>query len=398
MHARNRFAVVVVTALCCFTSVSTANAQVVDDITGFVKLGGTAVDIPGTTLNITNEYPNALIIEELNMDAIGFNFVNNPLEDEGIDPDGDGDIGTTIFERNSHIFYFQRNNSSFVFNRHEALDLSFNFQMDATHATPRKEAGFFFDLGGGGSQQAQFIATSNDELFGTGPGEITAFAGIPFYNFSSAPADYNDNGATDAADYTIWRDTLGTMDDGVDPPEDMRANGDNEGASQDLIDQADYDIWKENYGAQGINFGLGQSIFMRLIYSPPVTDPLIPFDPGDPGANVLEPGTMEYIISVNDGPQTTSGALDFANDHQGFPDGTFIGARVQYQGFPNNAPFPPREVDSARVSFTNFDLNGPDPGIGVVAGVPEPHAMGLVAIGAGLVVLCRGRRRSHGLV
>jgi hypothetical protein len=58
---------------------------------------------------------------------------------------------------------------------------------------------------------------------------------------TGAAGDYNDNGVVDAADYTIWRDTLGSTSD-------LRANGDNMGASAGLIDQADYDIWKMNFG------------------------------------------------------------------------------------------------------------------------------------------------------
>jgi uncharacterized protein YkwD len=59
--------------------------------------------------------------------------------------------------------------------------------------------------------------------------------------------DYNGNGIVDAADYTVWRDTLGSTSD-------LRANGDNTGASAGKIDQADYTIWKSNFGA---HFGSG---------------------------------------------------------------------------------------------------------------------------------------------
>jgi formylglycine-generating enzyme required for sulfatase activity len=55
------------------------------------------------------------------------------------------------------------------------------------------------------------------------------------------PGDYNTDGAVDAADYTIWRDTLGSF-------EDLRANGDDTGASQGYIDEADYNVWKANFG------------------------------------------------------------------------------------------------------------------------------------------------------
>lgn len=56
--------------------------------------------------------------------------------------------------------------------------------------------------------------------------------------------DYNLNATVDAADYVIWRDTLGSTTD-------FRANGTNEGASLDLIDQADYDYWKARFGDAG---------------------------------------------------------------------------------------------------------------------------------------------------
>jgi hypothetical protein len=53
--------------------------------------------------------------------------------------------------------------------------------------------------------------------------------------------DYNTDGIVDAADYTVWRNTLGQNDIG-DMGED--ADGDASGT----IRQADYDIWKAHYG------------------------------------------------------------------------------------------------------------------------------------------------------
>ena len=63
--------------------------------------------------------------------------------------------------------------------------------------------------------------------------------------------DYNGNGIVDAADYTIWRDTLGSTTD-------LRVNGDTTGASATVIDQADYTFWKSHFGAtSGAGSGLG---------------------------------------------------------------------------------------------------------------------------------------------
>jgi len=54
--------------------------------------------------------------------------------------------------------------------------------------------------------------------------------------------DYNGDGTVDAADYTVWRNSLGQTGIG------LAADGDNTGASAGRIDQADYAVWKSNYG------------------------------------------------------------------------------------------------------------------------------------------------------
>jgi T5SS/PEP-CTERM-associated repeat protein len=50
--------------------------------------------------------------------------------------------------------------------------------------------------------------------------------------------DYNRNGTVDAADYTVWRNTLGQMGAG------LAADGDDDG----MITQMDYTVWKSHYG------------------------------------------------------------------------------------------------------------------------------------------------------
>jgi len=51
--------------------------------------------------------------------------------------------------------------------------------------------------------------------------------------------DFNDDGFVDAADYTVWRDTLGQSGAG------LAADADKNGVINDL----DYDLWKANFGA-----------------------------------------------------------------------------------------------------------------------------------------------------
>jgi hypothetical protein len=50
--------------------------------------------------------------------------------------------------------------------------------------------------------------------------------------------DYNGNGIVDAADYTVWRDSLGQTGAGM--PAD--------GSGNNVVDQADYDLWKQHFG------------------------------------------------------------------------------------------------------------------------------------------------------
>jgi hypothetical protein len=52
------------------------------------------------------------------------------------------------------------------------------------------------------------------------------------------PGDYNQNGVVDAADYVVWRSTLGER--GLSLAAD--GNGNNE------IDTGDYDVWRAHFG------------------------------------------------------------------------------------------------------------------------------------------------------
>ena len=56
--------------------------------------------------------------------------------------------------------------------------------------------------------------------------------------------DYNNNGAVDAADYVVWRNTLGST---TEPAAD--GNHDNK------IDAADYAIWRSNFGRASTGSG-----------------------------------------------------------------------------------------------------------------------------------------------
>jgi hypothetical protein len=73
------------------------------------------------------------------------------------------------------------------------------------------------------------------------------------------PGDYNYDGTVDAADYTVWRDTLGSMTN-------LAADGDGDG----MVDQGDFDFWKSRFtAATGAGAGSGAAVpepaTMRLL-------------------------------------------------------------------------------------------------------------------------------------
>lgn len=55
--------------------------------------------------------------------------------------------------------------------------------------------------------------------------------------------DYNGDGVVDAADYTVWRDNLGSGPDG-----DGTTTGDLLGVPDGVVDESDYDYWAQQYG------------------------------------------------------------------------------------------------------------------------------------------------------
>jgi hypothetical protein len=65
-------------------------------------------------------------------------------------------------------------------------------------------------------------------------------------SFHTLKGDYSDNGVVDAADYTVWRDSLGSTTS-------LAADGNRNGA----IDSGDYDAWKMQFGQSSAGSGAG---------------------------------------------------------------------------------------------------------------------------------------------
>jgi hypothetical protein len=344
-------------------------------------------DMPGTTLNHPFFESITPIPSQYVIDETGITGAFPPVTE----PDG-------VFERNEHVARFATNGETVngqatghKFQRRESWDIAFDMKIESPNVAPRKEAGLYFKSSVG---NALFLATTNATHYGPGPGEITTIFDnvIPAFSFSGGGGplgDYSLNGVVDASDYVIWRDTLGSTTD-------FRANGNNEGASMDLIDQADYDTWAGAFGSGSpsnvANYAVGDTLRMRLIYTPPVLfDEMLPDVADD--LNVMTPGKMEYRISTNGGPVLSSGELDFANAWQGLPKDTLIMLRVQNLGTAAVVN------DSSKVTFSSFDFNGDAPGSGFGAGaglagnVPEPSSVVLLGIALGMIGV--GRRGSR---
>lgn len=65
------------------------------------------------------------------------------------------------------------------------------------------------------------------------------------YLVPTLAADFNANGAVDAADYVAYRHSLGATGTG------LFADGDNNGT----VDPGDYDLWRSNFGESGASSG-----------------------------------------------------------------------------------------------------------------------------------------------
>jgi T5SS/PEP-CTERM-associated repeat protein len=75
--------------------------------------------------------------------------------------------------------------------------------------------------------------------YGTGSAFDSTQVTLSGFQAVALPGDYNHNGIVDAADYTVWRDSLGSTGAGL--AADGNING--------VIDAGDYAVWKSHFGA-----------------------------------------------------------------------------------------------------------------------------------------------------
>ena len=187
-----------------------------------------------------------------------------------------------------------------------------------------------------------------------------------------AVADYNDDGTVNAADYSVWRDSLGEV---VATPGDG-ADGDSSGT----IDNGDFDLWKTEFGSSGTGDGIvklsdigeGWHRYSATITPTSVTVELDLFRngvnevTGQPGVDA----SATYGVQLADDPANPGVLAAFNSLRIGPPSGI----SGNYEAVVDN------------VFLTVVDV---PPGSGMSAGaVPEPAAILLsvcAAIGLGLV-------------
>lgn len=93
------------------------------------------------------------------------------------------------------------------------------------------------------SATLNYAFAGTDSLGRAGDGNDLA---ITLSRIGGPLGDCNGNGIVDAADYSVWRDSLGSMTQ-------LAADGNHNGK----IDAADYDVWKTNFGVVGLGAGAG---------------------------------------------------------------------------------------------------------------------------------------------
>ena len=98
---------------------------------------------------------------------------------------------------------------------------------------------FGFDLSGWRLWYAQGISLDGQTIVGVGKNPTGQQEGwVAHVGPTSITGDYNQNGVVDAADYVVWRDSVGQVG------EALVADGDGSGA----VDTGDYEVWRAHFG------------------------------------------------------------------------------------------------------------------------------------------------------
>ena len=207
-----------------------------------------------------------------------------------------------------------------------------------------------------------------------GPNSGAGSVVLDYYEIESVnavqPADFNNNGTVDAADYTVWRNNLGLMDTATRATGDANGDGD--------VTPADYAAWKTAFGS--VSGGSGTSLnpagwnsLDDKNYDPNGALSINNWTEGSPSSTILSEARLIGSSTLNDTPPGG-----------GFPT---LG-NIYTPGAPKNLVF--RYRDPARRNFLVEGLVS-YVGAGVGSAVPEPGSI-ILLLTAG-VAACGQRRQ-----
>jgi hypothetical protein len=126
------------------------------------------------------------------------------------------------------------------------LDGSSLGEVDVTGAGIALASGQSYSLGNIGGLNNSL----NFSFILKGASELSRGGFVKYLNIPAPLGDFNADGNVDAADYTVWRDNLGALDETA-----INYNGDGGG-----IAPSDYQIWKSHFGAVYGGAGSGLAV------------------------------------------------------------------------------------------------------------------------------------------
>jgi hypothetical protein len=121
-----------------------------------------------------------------------------------------------------------------------------SFALDNDPPPPAGAYGFFARLVSDMHEGSRpFLLVFNHDM----EASLVPIAGLMINAAAFLPGDYNHDDQVDAADYVVWRNTLGSTTEGAA-----------DGSGNQIVDEADYEIWRSTFGAvfeDSIGFGMG---------------------------------------------------------------------------------------------------------------------------------------------
>lgn len=122
----------------------------------------------------------------------------------------------------------------------------------------------------------------------------------PLFFGGELPGDYDNSGAVDQADYTVWRDNLGSTTN-------LAADGDHNGT----VDAGDFALWRSNLGSVAT---LTSTASAMLAAAEPAPLLASPSQPPSPVAITLTANEANFAGDTTPHPATTNSAAPIAAD------------------------------------------------------------------------------------